>query len=84
MKNACLSVDAMSGPPSAIAGLFIGSHIDFGLGSAYASSAVSNGNDCDAETAKTASDEKNNDKVDWLHIDMCAPTAPGKYALKIL
>jgi hypothetical protein len=57
MKNARLDGNA-SGPPTAIAGLFIGTHIDYGLGKPVVS----------AET--TASEGTTAKPANWLHIDM--------------
>jgi len=71
MKNACLGVS--SGPPTALAGLFIGTQIDYGGRKNVA--AVENGE------GKEGSEEKNEETksgADWLHIDMCGLTALEK------
>jgi len=73
MKNACLGVS--SGPPTALAGLFIGTQIDYGGRKTVA--AVENG----GGGREGGNDEKNEETksgADWLHIDMCGLTALEK------
>nr|CAD2160580.1 unnamed protein product [Meloidogyne enterolobii] len=74
MKNACLGVS--SGPPTALAGLFIGTQIDYGGRKTVA--AVENG----GGGREGGNDEKNEETksgADWLHIDMCGLTALEKW-----
>jgi hypothetical protein len=66
MKNARLD-GGSTGPPTAIAGLFIGSHIGFG--------GKSGGNGAgDGAEDKQEEEGTGGNSVDWLHIDMAGLT----------
>ena len=67
MKNACMGVS--SGPPTALAGLFIGTQIDYG---------GRKNNESDQEKSEKTQKSVNNN-ADWLHIDMAGLTALEKY-----
>jgi hypothetical protein len=69
MKNACMG--ASSGPPTALAGLFIGTQIDYG----GRKNTESEEKDEDKQK-NTNSDWLN---ADWLHIDMAGLTALEKF-----
>lgn len=71
MKNACMGVS--SGPPTALAGLFIGTQIDYG----------GRKNIENDEEGKNEETKKNLSNADWLHIDMAGLTALEKYEILI-
>lgn len=66
MKNACMGVS--SGPPTALAGLFIGTQIDYG-----GRKNIENGSE------ERSDETKKNINADWLHIDMAGLTALEKW-----